>query len=124
MTCERNRIAALRDRFVNTLIESNCKIHSNGPNSGIRHPGNANLIFEEYSAPDILSALQPNIAASTGSACTSGTTDPSYVLRAIGLSDDEANSSIRFSFGRFTSEKDIDEAVLKLNETLSRLNED
>jgi antibiotic biosynthesis monooxygenase (ABM) superfamily enzyme len=50
--------------------------------------------------------------------------EPSYVLRATGLSDDEANSSIRFSFGRFTSENDIEDTVIKINETLSELNED
>lgn len=121
---ERKRIEMLRDRFVDSLVELEWQISSNGPESSLRHPGNANLMFKGFSAPDILSALQPDIAASTGSACTSGTTKPSYVLRATGLSDDEANSSIRFSFGRFTSESDIDDAVMKINETLSELNED
>jgi cysteine desulfurase len=121
---ERKRIAMLRNRFVDSLVELEWQIASNGPEYRLRHPGNANLLFKGFSAPDILSALQPDIAASTGSACTSGTTEPSYVLRATGLSDDEANSSIRFSFGRFTSVNDIDDAVKKINETLSELNED
>lgn len=121
---ERKRIAGLRDKFVNSLVKLDWQISSNGPANFARHPGNSNLMFKGFSARDILSSLQPYIAASTGSACISGTTEPSYVLRVTGLSDDEANSSIRFSFGRFTSEKDIDNAVSKINETLSGLKED
>jgi len=121
---ERKRIAVLRDRFVNNLtIHNSWNIYSNGPNNCIRHPGNSNIRFEGFSAHDILSALQPNVAASSGSACTSGTTESSYVLRAIGLSDDLASSSIRFSFGRFTSEGDIDEALGYINEALKSIKE-
>lgn len=119
---ERDRIASLRTRFVASLIELNGKIHSNGPNNCIRHPGNSNLQFDGYSAYDILSALQPKVAASSGSACTSGITEPSYVLRSIGLTDDEASSSIRFSFGRFTSDEDVDEVLGHIKEVLFRLN--
>lgn len=115
---ERNQIRALRDRFVDTLTKMNCQIHSNGPNNCIRHPGNSNLRFDGFSASDILSALQPNVAASSGSACTSGTTESSYVLRSIGLSDDMASSSIRFSFGRFTTEEDVDKALHCINNIL------
>lgn len=121
---ERKRIAALRDRFVNSLnMHNNWNIYSNGPNNCIRHPGNSNIRFEGVSAYDILAALQPEVAASSGSACTSGTTEPSYVLRAIGLNDDQASSSIRFSFGRFTSEGDIDEALGYINEALKSIKE-
>jgi len=120
---ERKRIAALRDRFVDNLIKLNWQICSNGPKSCIRHPGNANLRFEGFSSYDILSALQPKVAASSGSACTSGTTEPSYVLQAIGLTDDEASSSIRFSFGRFTTDEKVDEALEKLKCVLYRLME-
>ncbi len=118
---ERKQIGALRDEFVGALNKLNWQINSNGPNNDIRHPGNTNLSFEDFSAYDILSALQPKVAASSGSACISGTTEPSYVLRSIGLTDDEANSSIRFSFGRFTSGKDVEEAVLHINNALLRL---
>lgn len=121
---ERRRIAILRDRLVDSISELHWEISSNGPKSLLRHPGNASIMFKGFSAHDILSALQPAIAASTGSACTSGTIEPSYVLRATGLSDDEANSSIRFSIGRFTTENDIDNTVRKINETLAELNED
>jgi cysteine desulfurase len=120
-TYERNRISILRDRFIDTIVKLNGPIYSNGPNSCIRHPGNSNLRFEGFSAYDILLALQPKVAASSGSACTSGTTEPSYVLRSIGLTDEEASSSIRFSFGRFTSNKEVDEALEYIYETLLRL---
>lgn len=120
---ERIRIAALRDRFVDALIERGWQIQNNGPDSHIRHPGNANLRFQGFTAHDILLTLQPKVAASSGSACTSGTSEPSSVLRAIGLSDDEANSSIRFSFGRFTTVEDVDEALMYIDEARFRLEE-
>ena len=74
-----------------------------------------------FSAYDILGALQPHLAASTGSACTSGIPEPSHVLRAIGLSGEEAESSIRFSLGFGTTDADLEEAVRLITETLTRL---
>lgn len=121
---ERIRIAAIRDRFADTLTKLNRQIYSNGPDSCIRHPGNSNLRFEGFSAHDILAALQPNVAASSGSACTSGVPEPSYVLQSIGLSDGDANSSIRFSFGRFTSEENVKEALGHIIDTICRLKDD
>ena len=113
---ERPRISALRDQFVCQLQDGGAKIRINGPVGAWRHSGNVNLRFGSYSAHDILGAVQPELAASTGAACTSGIPEPSHVLRAIGLSADEAESSIRFSFGRFTSEEDIAKAAaLTLN---------
>ena len=82
----------------------------NGPGLDRRHPGNANLRFDGYNAQDILGAVQPHLAASTGAACTTGIPEPSHVLRAIGLSSAQANSSVRFSYGRFTSDDEIYEA--------------
>ena len=92
----------------------------------IKHPfrtadGNANIQFAEFSAEDILSTLQPHFAASTGSACTSGIPEPSHVLRAIGLSGEEAESSIRFSLGFDTTNADLEEAVRLITEALTRL---
>jgi cysteine desulfurase len=116
---ERIRIATIRDRFVESLTKSGGQIQSNGPDSSIRHPGNSSLQFQGFSAQDILLTLQPKVAASSGSACTSGTTEPSYVLRSIGLTDVEARSSIRFSFGRFTTNEDVDEAVSLINKALN-----
>lgn len=73
------------------------------------------------SAHDILSALQPRLAASTGSACTSGIPEPSHVLRAIGLDSEEVESSVRFSLGFGTSDEDVAEAVGLIEETLAKL---
>ena len=76
-----------------------------------RHPGNLNVCFRGYDAGAILGKLQPALAASTGSACTTGIPEPSHVLRAIGLSLEDAESSIRFGLGRFTTDDEIEDAV-------------
>jgi cysteine desulfurase len=75
-----------------------------------RVPGNLNLSFGGVDGEALLLALK-DLALSTGSACTSASLDPSYVLKALGLADDLALASLRFSFGRFTSEQDVDTAV-------------
>lgn len=110
-----------RDVFVEMLNGLAWPVAVNGPEGRTRHPGNANVRFTGFSAHDILSSLQPRLAASTGSACTSGVPEPSHVLRAIGLDIDEAESSIRFSLGFETSDEDIEEAVGLIDETLARL---
>ena len=76
-----------------------------------RHPGNLNICFKGYDAGAVLGKLQPMLAASTGSACTTGTPEPSHVLMEIGLSLQDAESSIRFGLGRFTNDTEIDSAV-------------
>lgn len=86
-----------------------------------RHPGNANLKFEGFAAEDLIATLQPYVAASTGSACTSGTPEPSHVLRAMGLSPDQAASSMRFCVGRDTTEEDIREAVERISAALTQM---
>ena len=108
---ERKRIAGQRDSFVRLLQESIPSVAINGPTGECRHPGNANLRFDSLVAQDILSSLQPHLAASTGAACTTGIPEPSHVLSALGLSASEAESSIRFSFGRFTTDAEIQQAA-------------
>lgn len=107
---ERQRVASIRNRFANILLEVN-SVRLVGPELSNRHPGNCNLRFEGWSGADLLSRIQPNVAASTGSACTSGTPEPSHVLTAIGLTAVQAESAIRFSFGRFSTEADADTAA-------------
>lgn len=107
---ERARIAAIRDAFESSLGSLDSSFSFNGCGAQ-RHPGNSNVRFGTRDGRHLLSMMQPHLAASTGSACTSGTTEPSHVLRAIGLSQDEANASVRFSFGRFNSPRDAEEAV-------------
>ena len=108
---ERRRVARQRDAFWELLLSGGHTVAVNGPMGERRHPGNANIAFCGFEAQEILGALQPKLAASTGSACTSGIPEPSHVLRAIGLSREEADSSIRFSFGRFTTDDEIEEAA-------------
>ena len=115
---ERQRVASLRDRFVVGLRTRHTLIEVNGPLGAWRHPGNANLRFSGFSAADLLSALQPKLAASTGAACTSGITEPSHVLSAVGFTPAEADSSIRFSFGRFTTDDEVTAAVAAIAEVL------
>lgn len=119
---ERESLTRQRDRFVEGLMGLPLPILLNGPQLGLeRHPGNANLCFEGIAAHDILGALQPRLAASTGSACSTGIPEPSHVLKAIGLSDTNVESSIRFSFGRRTTDADVVEALNMIEDVLAKL---
>jgi cysteine desulfurase len=116
---ERQRVGALRDLLVDELKRLNWTIQING--GPARHPGNANIRFYGLTAADILAAVQPHLAASSGSACTSGVEEPSHVLRAIGLNTDEAASSIRFCIGRFTTAADVVEAAQVIGKAVDKL---
>lgn len=118
---ERNFLRARRDKLVRSLMKLPWPIFLNGPEGMHRHPGNANMRFSGFAAHDILNVLQPHLAASTGSACTSGIPEPSHVLKAIGVPGHEAEASIRFSIGRGTTDQDIEDAVDLINDALSRL---
>ncbi|HMN14267.1 MAG TPA: aminotransferase class V-fold PLP-dependent enzyme [Bellilinea sp.] len=117
-------VACKRNRFVEGIVGGRFPVYLNGPPLKMRHQGNANLLFRGLSNHDIIAALQPTIAASTGSACTSGTLEPSYVLRAMGLTDEDASSSIRFSIGRFTTDEEIECAIGAIITVLNRLTAD
>ena len=117
----RANLSRRRDMFVEKLKGLTWPVTLNGPGGQERHPGNANMRFAGFAADEILSALQPRLAASTGSACTSGIPEPSHVLRAIGLNADEADSSIRFSLGFDTTDEDVAEAAGLIDETLTKL---
>lgn len=106
-TAMRARVASLRDLFVNKLQSNRDHIRLNGDMLASRHPGNANLRFEGYDADEMLQRLQPIVSASTGSACSSGITEPSYVLSAIGLTSADAKASIRFSFGHTNTSDEV-----------------
>jgi len=120
---EKNRrhVQHLRNIFVENLMKSHWDVHLNGPDLDDRHPGNANLRFDGFDAQDILGALQPKLAASSGSACTSGIPEPSHVLRAIGLSSEQSGASVRFSLGTLTTENDVLNAVELITQSLERL---
>ena len=121
MVDKRVTMRRLRDIFIEKLTVLSWSVAVNGAKGNAQHPGNANLRFSGFSAHDILSTMQPRLAASTGSACTSGIPEPSHVLKAIGLDSDSAESSIRFSLGFGTTEQDIQEAVGIIEEALDSL---
>jgi cysteine desulfurase len=108
----------MRDFFEAALSSSDYSVSINGGGAQ-RHPGNSNLRFGVRDAHHLLSMMQPNLAASTGSACTSGTIESSHVLRAIGLAEEAANASVRFSFGRFNSEADACDAARIISEAIA-----
>ena len=115
---ERERVGRQRDRFAGLLEAGAFPVAVNGPAAARRHPGNANIRFDGFEAQDILGALQPRLAASTGSACASGIPEPSHVLRALGLTAAQSEASVRFSFGRFTSDDEIETAARLVIEAL------
>jgi cysteine desulfurase len=120
MADEEARILTLRDRLWNGLKNIE-EVYVNG-DLDRRVPGNLNVSFAYVEGESLIMALK-DLAVSSGSACTSASLEPSYVLRALGLSDELAHSSIRFSIGRFTTEEEIDYTVKLLNESISRLRE-
>jgi len=91
-------------------------------NCDARYPGNVNLSFAYVEGESLLMALK-EISVSSGSACTSASLEPSYVLRALGLEEDIAHSSIRFGIGRFTTEAEVDRAVELVTRHVNRLRE-
>lgn len=120
METEVARITALRDRLMSGL-QSIEEVYING-DVAHRVPHNINASFNYVEGESLIMALK-GIAVSSGSACTSASLEPSYVLRALGRSDELAHSSIRFTIGRFTTEADIDYAVQLIHEKIQKLRE-
>ena len=118
MQSENERIRALQQRLLKGL-EGIEQIFVNGDLTR-RVPHNLNISFNFVEGESLIMGIK-GIAVSSGSACTSASLEPSYVLRALGLSDEVAHSSIRFSMGRFTTEQDIDRAAAQVRETVERL---
>ncbi|MDK3075500.1 cysteine desulfurase family protein [Sedimentitalea sp. JM2-8] len=108
----RSELAELNNKFLEQLNTLPCGVWVNGPlDTKRKHPGNLNIGLQGISAADLLASLQPSLAASSGSACTSGIPEPSHVLRAIGLDGERAASCVRFSLGKGTTITDIQEAA-------------
>lgn len=120
MAAENERIRMLRDRLWSGLQQIDA-VYLNG-DFDRRVPHNLNVSFNYVEGESLLMAVK-DIAVSSGSACTSASLEPSYVLRALGRSDELAHSSIRFSVGRFTTEADIDFAVDLLKDKVAKLRE-
>jgi cysteine desulfurase len=120
MAAENERMRALRDRLWKGLSEIEA-VYLNGDLEH-RVPHNLNVSFNYVEGESLLMGIK-DVAVSSGSACTSASLEPSYVLRALGRSDELAHSSIRFSVGRFTTEQDVDFTVALLKEKVAKLRE-
>ena len=120
MDSELERIRALRDRLARGLQEIE-EVYVNGDMEH-RVPHNLNISFNYVEGESLIMAVK-DLAVSSGSACTSASLEPSYVLRALGRSDELAHSSIRFTIGRFTTEADIDFAINLLKGKVAKLRE-
>jgi cysteine desulfurase len=121
LTEDANTIGALRDHLEEALLEQIPAVRVNGDPRG-RVPNTTNLIFSGAGGEALVIALDlDGIACSTGAACSSGAVEPSHVLTAIGLSRDEARSSLRFSLGRPTTGKEIDRALGIIPAVVERL---
>lgn len=120
MDVENERIRRLRDKLLSGLQEIE-EVYVNGDLEH-RVPHNLNISFNYVEGESLIMAIK-DIAVSSGSACTSASLEPSYVLRALGRSDELAHSSIRFSIGRFTTDKDIEYTITLLKNKIGKLRE-
>lgn len=121
MTEELKRVKALRDKLENGLLEIE-ETYFNGYKEE-RLPGVSNIAFRYVEGDALMMGITKSIAVSSGSACTSASIEPSYVLKALGLGDDLAHSSLRFGVGRFTTGEEIDYAIEHIRETVAKLRE-
>lgn len=115
------RVSRLRDKLQNALL----KIEESYLNGDISHklPHVTNISFKYVEGEGLMMGFNKNIAVSSGSACTSASLEPSYVLKALGLGDDLAHSSLRFGLGRFTTEEQIDYTIEQVTNTVNKLRE-
>jgi cysteine desulfurase len=120
MDVENSRILALRNRLLNGVSDME-QVFVNG-SLDHRVASNLNISFAFVEGESLIMALK-DLAISSGSACTSASLEPSYVLRALGLSDELAHSSLRFSIGRFTTEEEIDYAIVQVRRAVEKLRE-
>ncbi len=118
---ETKRVIKLRDKLENALL----KIEESYLNGDKEHrlPHVSNISFKYVEGEGLMMGFNKNIAVSSGSACTSASLEPSYVLKALGLGDDLAHSSLRFGLGRFTTEEQIDYTIEQVTNTVNKLRE-
>ena len=121
MPAESKRLAFLRDKLKERLLNSLDEVYINGTLEH-RLPNNLNISFAYVEGESLLMGIN-EIAVSSGSACTSATLEPSYVLKALGAGDDLAHSSIRFGLGRFNTEEEVDYVAGKVIEVVKKLRE-
>jgi cysteine desulfurase len=121
MASESARLSKMRDRLEAALLELE-ESYVNG-NREHRLPHTANISFKYVEGEGLMMGFNKNIALSSGSACTSASLEPSYVLKALGLGDDLAHSSLRFGLGRFTTDEQIDFTIKAIKDTVLKLRE-
>lgn len=121
MEQEAESTSALRDKLQESILSQMDEVYING-HPERRLPGNCNLSFAYVEGESLLMGLS-EIALSSGSACTSASLEPSYVLRALGVGDELAHSSLRFGIGRFNTEEEVEYVVARVKETVDRLRE-
>jgi cysteine desulfurase len=120
LEAEAAKLVALRTKLYDGLTSQLEEVFLNGHPTQ-RIPGNLNLSFSYVEGESFLMGVNKDIALSSGSACTSATLEPSYVLKALGVGDDLAHTSIRFGLGRFNTEEDVDYVVKRVVEVVQRL---
>ncbi|MDP6466566.1 MAG: aminotransferase class V-fold PLP-dependent enzyme [Pirellulaceae bacterium] len=123
MNDEMTRLATLRNRLYTGLMAGIDDVSLNGPvldDLALRLPGNLNCSFSFVDGEALMMSMR-DLAVSSGSACTSANPEPSHVLRALGLNDDQTRASLRFGLGRFTTEEEVDFAVETVTEAVQRL---
>jgi len=121
MQQDAERLSKLRDKLENALLSIE-EAYLNGDKE-YRLPHVSNISFKYVEGEGLLMGFNKNIALSSGSACTSASLEPSYVLKALGLGDDLAHSSLRFGLGRFTTEEQIDYTIEQVTNTVNKLRE-
>jgi cysteine desulfurase len=121
MEADGQKMSLLRDKLENALLQLDAT-YVNGSRSH-RLPHVANISFNNVNGDGLMMGLNKEIALSSGAACTSASMEPSYVLKALGVADDLAHSSLRFSIGRFTTEEEIDFVIGKVTGVVQQLRE-
>jgi cysteine desulfurase len=121
MKADAERLGTLRDKLENSLLKLE-EVYLNGDKEN-RLPHASNISFKYVEGEGMMMSINKDIAVSSGSACTSASLEPSYVLKALGLSDEMAHSSLRFSLGRYTTEEEIDYTIERVIRTVKEMRE-
>ena len=121
MTAETERLHALSTRMLKGITDQLPEVYVNG-DLDKRIPGNLNISFAYVEGESLMMGIK-NLSVSSGSACTSASLEPSYVLRALGVTEDLAHTSLRLGLGRFTTEKEVDAAVAEIVSNVQKLRE-
>lgn len=121
MGAEAERLRMMRDRFYKAITERLPEVYLNGDLES-RIPGNLNISFAHVEGEGLMMGIK-ELAVSSGSACTSASLEPSYVLRALGVGEELAHTSLRIGFGRFTTDEEVDYALEKISAEVQRLRE-